>query len=319
LIDQKAAEQQQAAILAGRATASDMAAGVALGNAVAAIFVTRAGSDGMKNATGTQAQWDALAASATGRGEIPWKSQESPPRPPMLPFFGAVQGWMMTTADFTKERPGPPPSTSSPQMAQETADVLHAVKNITRDQAATAYKWADGASSPTPPGHWNLIADSYIQDANFSEVRTARALALVNMALMDGAIGCWDTKYFYFNPRPTQMNPAIRTQIALPNFPAYESGHSVFSAAAATVLSYLFPSGAADFAAQTNEAALSRFYSGIHFMSDINVGKDHGARIGGYTVRFAQAVGADGGGSLSSDDDRVNRTQRQPGRPFPSH
>ena len=118
-------------------------------------------------------------------------------------------------------------------MQQELAEVRNAVKHLTRAQAAISYKWADGASSPTPPGHWNFIADTYIERANFSEVRAARALALVNMALHDAAIACWDTKYTYFNPRPTQLDPKLRTAIALPNCPSYESGHSVFSGAAA--------------------------------------------------------------------------------------
>jgi len=79
----------------------------------------------------------------------------------------------------------------------------------------------------------------------------------------------------------------------LPNFPSYTSGHSTFSAAAAEVLSYLFPGGAADFDAQRDEAAISRLYGGIHSRSDIEVGKDHGKRVGGYTVRFAMQDGAD--------------------------
>ena len=64
------------------------------------------------------------------------------------------------------------------------------------------------------------------------------------MALHDAAVGCWDAKFTYFNPRPSQLDPSIKTVIGLPNFPSYTSGHSTFSAAAAAVLSYLFPSGA---------------------------------------------------------------------------
>ena len=41
------------------------------------------------------------------------------------------------------------------------------------------------------------------------------------------------------------------------------------------------------------EASLSRLYGGIHYRSDIQVGKEHGKRIGGYTVRFARQDGAD--------------------------
>lgn len=291
-ITKEAAAQREAAMLSGRASASDIAAGLALGQAVAAIFQARAGTDGMKAAGGSTAIWKAMESATAAKGEIPWKSLETPPRPPMLPLFGQVKAWMMTPADFNTERPGPPPSTSSTKMQQETAEVKQAVENITRDQLAIVYKWADGVSTPTPPGHWNAIAVPYISEAKFSEVRAARALALLNMAMHDAAVGCWDAKYAYYNPRPSQIDPSIKTVIGLPNFPSFESGHSTFSAAAAEVLKYLFPSGASYFDSQKDEAALSRLYGGIHYRSDIEVGKDHGKRIGGYTVKFAQGDGA---------------------------
>lgn len=289
----KAAEQRQAALLSGRATASDLAAGLALGQAVAAVFVARAGADGMRTAGGSPAVWQAMANACIARGEVPWASQELPPRPPMLPLFSNVRAWMMTRDDIVRERPAPPPSTASPLMARELAEVRRAVESLSREELAIVYKWADGLSTPTPPGHWILIAAPYIREARFSEVRTARALALLNMALHDAGIGTWDTKFAYFNPRPSQLDPEIRTVIGLPNFPSYTSGHSTFSAAAAAVLSYLFPSGAAYFHAQKEEAAISRLYGGIHYRSDIEVGKDHGERIAAYTLRFAMLDGAD--------------------------
>jgi PAP2 superfamily len=292
-ITRKAGEQRQAALLSGKATASDIAAGLALGQAVAAVFVARAGSDGMRTAGGSTAIWQAMAAAAAARGETPWRSLDSPPRPPMLPLFGNVRAWMMTPADILNERPPEPPSTSSNLMARELAEVKQSVRQLTRKQLATVYKWADGVSTPTPPGHWNVIAAPYIRDAKFSEVRTARAFALLNMAMHDAAVSCWDAKFTYYNPRPSQLDPEIRTMVGLPNFPSYTSGHSTFSAAASVVLSYLFPNGAAYFDAQKEEAALSRLYGGIHYRSDIEIGKQQGSRVGGYAVRFARIDGAD--------------------------
>ena len=289
----KAAEQRQAAMLAGRATSSDLAAGLALGQAVATAFVARAGADGMRTAGGSPAIWAAMAAGAAARGEIAWKSMETPPRPPMLPLFGQVRPWMMTSADIARERPGPPPSTSSGQMAREVAEVRRYVDGGTREELAIANFWNDGPSTPTPPGHWNLIAHPYLRRAEMSEVRAARTFALLNMAMHDAAVACWETKFFYFNPRPSHMDPELRTLIGLPNFPSYTSGHSTFSAAAAEVLSYVFPSGAAEFDRQKNEASMSRVYAGIHYRSDIEVGVAHGKRIGGYTVSFARIDGAD--------------------------
>ena len=257
------------------------------------MFQARAASDGMRTAGGSRAVWDAMAAAATARGEVAWVSQDSPPRPPMLPLFGQVRAWAMSPADILVERPPAPPSTSSAQMKQELAEVKSYTDNATREQIAIANKWSDGAGTYTPPGHWNDIATEHVRDARMSEVRAARAYALLNMAMHDAAVGCWDAKYAYFNPRPTQLDPGIKTAIGLPNFPSYTSGHSTFSAAAAVVLSHLFPARASEFDAMKEESSLSRLYSCIHYRSDIEVGKDHGRRIGGYTVRFARQDGAD--------------------------
>jgi hypothetical protein len=292
-ITRKAAEQRQAALLSGKASSSDIAAGLALGQAVAAVFVARAGSDGMRTAGGNPALWQSLVDGAVARGEIPWISQDVPPRPPMLPLFGNVRTWMTTRDDIIRERPPAPPSTSSALMAEELAEVRRAVDNISRKELAIVYKWADGLSTPTPQGHWNFLAAPYVREAQFSEVRTARVFALINMAMHDGAVGCWDAKFTYFNPRPSQLDPDLRAFEGVPNFPAYTSGHSTFSAAAAEVLSYLFPSGTSFFEEQRDEAAMSRLYGGIHYRSDIEMGKDHGKRIAGYTVRFARLDGAD--------------------------
>lgn len=291
-INARAAEAQNAAMLAGKATASDVAAGLALGQAIAPVFIARARTDGMGAAGGNQAVWQAMADAAAARGDTPWKSLEVPPRPPMLPLFGRVRAWMLTPDDLINERPGLAPAASSALMARDLAEVKHAVTHITREQLAIVYKWADGVSTPTPPGHWNFIAGPYIRDAHMSEVRAARAFALLNMSLHDAAVGCWDAKFVSYTARPSQLDPSIRTVIGLPNFPSYTSGHSTFSAAAATVLTYLFPSGAATFSQQLEEAAISRLYAGIHYRTDIEVGKDHGKRLGDYTVRFAERDGA---------------------------
>jgi membrane-associated phospholipid phosphatase len=291
-INQKAAAQREAALLSGRATSSDISAGLALGNAVAALVVGRARTDGMGAAIGNATIWQQLADQTAARGEIPWKSLESPPRPPMLPLFGRVLPWMLTTADIVAERPAAPPSTASTQMAQEVAEVRRFADNLTRKQLAIALKWSDGAGTPTPPGRWNLIALPWVITAGFSEVRAARTFALLNMSMHDSAVACWDAKYAYFNPRPSQLDPRIKTSIGLPNFPAYVSGHSTFSASAAAVLSHLFPAGRAAFESDRDEASISRLYGAIHYRSDVEVGKSLGNRIAGYTILFAQTDGS---------------------------
>jgi len=289
----KAGEQRNAAIWSGKATASDVAAGLALGKAVAALCMARAGTDGMKNAPGTKPDWKKFEDDCVARGETPWFSRDLPARPPMLPLFGKVKAWNMSADDIVKERPVAPPSTGSAEMKKDVDEVKWYSENLTRDRIAIVHKWADGAGTYTPPGHWNDIAAEYISDARFSEVRAARAFALLNMAMHDAAVGCWETKYFYFNPRPSQMDPRIKTATGVPNFPAFTSGHSTFSGAAAAVLSYLFPNDQEYFKGQASEASMSRLYGGIHYRTDAEMGLAHGYVIGDYTVRYAHTDGAE--------------------------
>ncbi|PYP77955.1 MAG: PA-phosphatase [Gemmatimonadetes bacterium] len=291
-ITRKAAEEREAAILSGRATASDVAAGLALGKSIAALVINRARADGMSTAPGNPAMWKSLSDAAAARGETPWQSQETPARAPLLMNFGTVKAWTMTAAQVTALEPGAPPSTSSQQMKDELATVKNTIDNLTRDQLAIALKWNDGAGTATPPGHWNAIASDYVRDARMSEVRAARVYAMLNMAMHDVAVGCWDTKMKFFNPRPAQLDPSIKTMIGLPNFPAFPSGHSTFSGAAATTLSYFFPQARASFDAMADEAGISRLYGGIHYPSDIREGKAHGTRIGEWVLNVARADGA---------------------------
>jgi membrane-associated phospholipid phosphatase len=117
-------------------------------------------------------------------------------------------------------------------------------------------------------------------------------MALLNMSMMDAAIVCWATKNQYFNPRPSQLNPKIKTITGLPNFPSYISGHSTFSGAAATVLGYIIPEKAEAYAAMASEASTSRMYGGIHFRSDCETGLTVGKNIGNYAVNRGKGDGA---------------------------
>ncbi|HVF97515.1 MAG TPA: phosphatase PAP2 family protein, partial [Flavisolibacter sp.] len=163
----------------------------------------------------------------------------------------------------------------------------------TRERTAIIHFWADGVGTYTPPGHWDAIAAEDFIAKNYSEVRWARNMALLNMSLMDASIVCWDTKNFYFNPRPSQLDPRIKTLTGVPNFPAYISGHSTFSGAAATILSHINPGKAAAYDAMAKEASNSRMYGGIHYRSDCEVGLVVGKSVGDYAVQRAKTDGAE--------------------------
>ena len=292
-IQLKAEEHKRARIISGANVRSDIEAGEALGKTVAQRFVTRARGDRAGAAAGNQASWDQLKTDCEARGEVAWLSMESPARPCMLPAFGKVKAFLFDSLTSVALIPGPPPSTSSEQFRRETEEVYNFVKNPTREQTRIVHFWADGVATYTPPGHWNAIAADDFIGKNFSEVRWARNLALLNMSMMDAAIVCWAAKYKYFNPRPSQVDPRIKTTTGLPNFPAYISGHSTFSAAAATILGHIIPERATAYDAMASEASVSRMYGGIHFRSDCEVGLTTGSNVGGYAVQRAVTDGAE--------------------------
>ncbi|MFT3700786.1 MAG: phosphatase PAP2 family protein [Agriterribacter sp.] len=292
-IQQKADEYKRFAIISGGNVRSDVDAGITLGKSVALKFVSRARTDGTGNAIGNQAQWTQMETTADSLGEIPWHSLELPRRPPMLPLFGKVKPFLFDSATVVALRPGPPPSSNSDIMKKDAAEVYEMVKKPTREHIAIVNFWADGVGTVTPPGHWNTIAAEDFIGKHFSEVRWARNFALLNMTMMDAAIVCWDTKYYYFNPRPTQMDPAIKTLTGIPNFPSYISGHATFSSAAATILGHILPENASKYTAMATEAGMSRFYGGIHYRTDCEVGMETGAAVGTKAVQRAVTDGAE--------------------------
>lgn len=293
-IQLKIEEHKHARLIAGANVRSDLDAGETLGRAVAQKFITRARGDRAGAAVGTPAQWAQFETDAKARGEIPWHSLEVPARPPMLPLFGKVKSLTLDSLTLVSLRPGPPPSTSSEEMKRQTQEVYDYTSNATRENIRIVHFWSDGVGTFTPPGHWDQIAAEDFITKNFSEVRWARNMALLNMAEFDAAIVCWDTKYFYFNPRPSQMNPAIKTLTGVPNFPSYISGHSTFSGAAAVILGHIIPEKANAYLAMANEAARSRLVGGLHYnQSDCVVGLTVGKNVGSYAVQRATTDGAE--------------------------
>lgn len=295
-ISEKMALHKKARLSSGLETLNDLDAGEALGAKVAQVFIQRAKTDNAGAAVGISNGmylWKEFENNCIALNETPWISQELPKRPPTLPYFGRVKPFLFDSLTMvTSIRPLPPPSTKSEAFKTELAEVKYFSEHPTRDRIRIVHFWGDGVGTYTPPGHWNAVAAEAFVKVKWSEVRWARAFALLNMALMDAAIACWDTKYYYYNPRPSQIDPSIKTLTGLPNFPSYISGHSTFSGAAAEILGYLLPSSKQLFVDMAKEASMSRIYGAIHYRSDCEVGLEVGRKVGEYAVRRAVTDGA---------------------------
>ncbi|MCH7410624.1 phosphatase PAP2 family protein [Belliella sp. DSM 111904] len=289
-LEQKFQEHIVSLIQAGLNVPSDINAGLTIGTEVANLAKQRASSDGMSRAQTPKPVSDSIANAAFERFGWKWQNMETPQRPVGLtPLFGKVSMWNVPNVE--EVRVGPPPAPGSVEFEKDAQELQRFANNLTTNQRRIANWWEDGVGSYTPPGHWNKFAKETIVKNKLNPLRSARVLAYMNTAIMDAGVACWDTKYYYHYPRPVETIPGFKTILGTPNFPAYTSGHSTFSASAAEVLSYFFPDDATKFKNWAMEAAMSRVYGGIHYRFDAEVGIKQGENVGKYAVNRAKSDG----------------------------
>jgi hypothetical protein len=265
--DARIENELAAELSALRGESIDVAAierGEAIGARIAASLLARAEQDG----------WNAAWTGTVPNGDGFWFGTA-----PQLPMWGAVRPWLWETG--SELRAPAPPAFNSQQFRDALAEVRQIAESRTAAQMETARFWADGAGTYTPPGHWNDIAAQLISERGLGDLQAARTLALMNVAMADAAIGCWDSKFTYWVIRPWQADAGVTTPIGQPPHPSYPSGHACFSGAGAKVLSALFPSEAEDLERMAVEACDSRVYAGIHYRFDAEAGMTIGIRAAG--------------------------------------
>ncbi|HEX2192709.1 MAG TPA: phosphatase PAP2 family protein [Acidimicrobiales bacterium] len=293
LFDRMAEEAAESRVQAGANFRSDVEAGLVLGRAVADKVLARARADG------SDREWDGSRPPGVGRGPQFWEPPPGSVTPPTQPLAGTWKTWVLRSGD--QFRPPRPPAIvyGSPEHVAELREVMDVRARITPEQERIARFWVGGQGSSLPPGLWNQVALVYLDNANDSAPRAARVLAALNVAEHDAAVAVWDTKFAYWSPRPINairdlgLDPNWRPLLTTPTFPGFVSGHSGYSAAAADVLSYFFPSERATFQAKADEAALSRLYAGIHPRADNEYGAELGHKVGQAVVERIKHDGAD--------------------------
>ena len=208
--------------------------------------------------------------------------------PPAGATFGGVAPYFLTSGN--QFRPAAPPAFGSTAFVTDLNEIKALADNRTPEQRASAVTWNYPTGTFTPIGYWNLVASNYVIDYSLDERAATHTLALVNAAMMDALIGCWEAKYYYWTLRPSHADPLITLTFALPNHPSYPSGHSCASAAAAGVLGSLFPERKAELDALVNEAGLSRMYGGIHYRFDVTAGRDLGDAVARWAIAHANLL-----------------------------
>jgi hypothetical protein len=218
-----------------------------------------------------------------------------PPAPgvwrPTPPNFGGDPGaWVGNVLPFIVpsaemlRTDGPNPLTSA-EYAEDFNEVkeLGSLTSITRtaDQTDAAIWWQDHGVAL-----WNRIFRALAASQNLNIADSARLFAMENLAAADGAIGCWNDKYYWQFWRPitaireadTDGNPATEADptwwplfhtttpvcnpplLVTPGFPDHPSGHSCVSGAIVHTLQNFFGTDKIAFSAFSNKSCTTRSF-----------------------------------------------------------
>jgi hypothetical protein len=223
--------------------------------------------------------------------------------------------------------PGPPPvfdKKEGSEFYEMNKEVYTVGKNLSEEQKTIASFWDDNpfvmghvghmmaaTKKQTPGGHWMGIATIACKQDKADAIKSARTYALTALALFEGFISVFDTKFRYNYVRPiTFINQAIDNKwepfLQTPPFPEYTSGHSTITASAATVLTNLYGEKFAftdssnkryinmernftSFIQAAEECSVSRLYGGIHYRISVDKGLEAGKKIGNFIISKLQS------------------------------
>jgi len=295
-------------------TASDMpedvyTSSVEYGTKMAAHILAWAAKDHYKE-TRAEARYDPTYDAGA------WKPTPPAYMKAVEPHWSEMRTFLIDSArQFVPHPPTPFSSEKGSAFYQDAMEVYEVGLKLTAEQKAIANFWdcnpfkmnVNGhlmyaTKKISPGGHWINITSVACQKVGADFVRSAEAYAWVSVVIADAFISCWDEKYRSKAIRPeTYINQYISADwmplLQTPPFPEYTSGHSVVSACAAVILSKLFGDVFAftdstevefglpartfiSFRQAAEEAAISRFYGGIHFKPAIDYGLAEGEKIG---------------------------------------
>lgn len=266
-------------------------------------------------------------------GTTPGQWRPTPPAlaPGVGVQFATMVPWVINSPN--QFRSAGPPVLGSAQYATDYNEVASMGKDTSAARTADQTLYSRFWHASTTTYFWNRIAPSLSKERNVTFSEESRVLALVNIAIADAAIGCFDAKYFYSFWRPvtairlgdtdgnsaTVADPTWTPLLVTPAFPEYPSGHSCASSAAARILSTYFGESTSfvvdsdsptmigvtrffpNFNAALEEIKNARIFGGIHFRTATDDGQRLGTDVADYILDHA---------FLSIDGKRVGQTER---------
>jgi hypothetical protein len=293
----ESAASVEAALTAGLASILDgepKVKGISLGRTAAAKMLERRKDDG----------WNATGSYAPGSGAGIWVPTPPAHAPALLPLWGKVTPFALKTGD--QFRPSAPAAIDSPRYLKELREVFevgatNSSRRLPELTDAARFWQISGVQG------WNPTARQVSTAKQQTLLANTQTFALLNVAIADALIACFDAKYTYNTWRPVTairaglgvIGPAADwlPAIVTPPFPAYPSGHACAAGAAREVLERIFgPDGHAieltsaaapgvtfryaSFKAIADQIDDARVYGGIHIREDQEAGGELGRKVG---------------------------------------
>lgn len=238
---------------------------------------------------------------------------------PLSPYCGMVRTIALKSVDqFPVEPPMPFGTTMDSQFYKAAMAVYQHKVKLTKDEKHIADFWNDNpvvtnyhghfiynSRQISPGGHWMNIAMQIMKGDGTPFVQSMEVYSRTAFALFDGFTACWHEKYKYNLIRPVTyiqryIDKNWEPQLQTPPFPEHASGHSTITAAAAEVLQSHFGDRSftdsteaqfgfgirhfKSFREAAQEASISRFYGGIHYLHGCETAARHGKKIGAWVV-----------------------------------
>ncbi|WP_423149343.1 vanadium-dependent haloperoxidase [Rubrolithibacter danxiaensis] len=302
LNDIKALEMENKTNLANGVNTDVVIRSEAFGKAIAEALYEYSKTDG-----GHQSYLDPFKPQFTSpAGDDQWVPTGSA-KYPVSPKWGENRPFL--TSNITQTEPAPcyPFSfETNSDLYKDALEVYKQVKNNTEEQVLITKFWADDPfNTCTPTGHTVNILTQLLEENNASLAKTAIAYGKMGIAEHDAFIACWKCKYKTNRLRPVTyiqkyIDTSFTTVIGTPPFPTYVSGHSAEIGAGSEIFTDLFTNGDGkykftdrsqiqygfearswnSFDEMAKECADSRFYGGIHFKQDNDLGLVQGKLIG---------------------------------------
>lgn len=212
-----------------------------------------------------------MQSAPSGRGQVRFVSST-----PVEPMAGAWR--MMCAPDPHSYRLPPPPANDSAVTAAELAELRTLAQNRTAQDVQQIMRWSLNERSVL--AHWETLANLLAQRYELSPPAASRVNYALTTAVHGALLAGWKSKYEYLRPRPSTLDPRVNPNvIAVPQHPAYPSGHALAAGAASTVLTRFFPADACVIEVLAQDSGMSRLKAGIHYRSDMTAGMAMGRQV----------------------------------------